>query len=52
MRKLVKAYMHKDRAVLTANTKVNVQNQELRFDGGKITEVSTMEDDNAWFYVI
>ena len=37
---------------IPANTKVNVQNQELRFDGGKITEVSTMEDDNAWFYVI
>ncbi len=37
---------------IPANTKVNVQNQELRFDGGKVTEVSTMEDDNAWFYVI
>ena len=36
---------------IPANTKVNVQNQELRFDGGKITEVSNTEK-NEWFYVI
>ncbi len=36
---------------IPANTKVNVQNQELRFDGGKVQEVSPTEK-NEWFYVI
>ena len=35
---------------IPANTKVNVQSQELRFDGGKVNKVEA--DNSEWFYVI
>lgn len=36
---------------IPANTKVNVQSQELRFDGEKINKID-LDENSEWFYVI
>ena len=36
---------------IPANTKVNVQSQELRFDGEKVNKIN-LDENSEWFYVI